>query len=121
MITGLGGVIVYTTAERFKTMRSFYVDVLGLPTRSDRDGFVNFQLGEQRLTVTVHSELDGPSRDPLHVMINLATDDIAADYAAAIRFGAKSLRPPERESWGGVVATLSDPDDNIVQLLQLES
>ena len=28
-------------------------------------------------------------------------------------------RPPERESWGGLVATLRDPDGNFVQLLQM--
>ena len=117
MITGLAGVIVYTTADRFEKMRSFYVDVLGLRPRSDREGFVNFELGAQRLTVTVHSELDGSATDPLRLMINLASDHIAADYDAAIDSGARSLRPPERESWGGVVATLADPDGNVVQLL----
>ncbi len=111
--------IVYTTADRFPPMRSFYVDVLRLDPRSDRDRFVNFELGEQRLTITVHSGLGGRSRDPLHVMINLATDDIVADYEAAIAAGARSLRTPERESWGGMVATLADPDGNIVQLLEI--
>jgi uncharacterized glyoxalase superfamily protein PhnB len=28
-------------------------------------------------------------------------------------------RPPEREDWGGHVATLLDPDGNVVQLFQL--
>jgi len=27
--------------------------------------------------------------------------------------------PPEREHWGGWIATLQDPDGNILQLLQL--
>ncbi len=120
MITGLAGVIIYTTTARYAAMRSFYIDVLGLNPRSDRDGFVNFELGVQRLTVTVHSELAGPATDPLHVMVNLATSDIESDYAAAVGAGAHALRPPERESWGGTIATLTDPDGNIVQLLQAE-
>ena len=118
MITGLAGVIVYANAERYPEMRSFYVDALGLVPRSNRAGFINFELGEQRLTITVHSELEGPNTDPLHVMINLATSDIDADFAAAVDAGARPLRPPERESWGGIIATLADPDGNIVQLLQ---
>ncbi len=109
--------IVHTTPDRFAAMRSFYVDVLGLHPRSDRERFVNFEFGEQRLTVTVHSDLDGESTDPLHLMINLATDDIEGDYEAAMARGARSLRPPEMEPWGGIVATLADPDGNIVQLL----
>ncbi len=119
MIRGLAGVIVYTTPDRFPAMRAFYVDALGLRPRSDRERFVNFELGKQRLTVTVHSDLDGGSLDPLHMMINLATDDIEADYEAAMAQGARSLRQPERESWGGIVATLADPDGNIVQLLEV--
>ena len=118
MITGLAGVIIYTSAERYPKMRSFYIDVFGLVPRSDRSGFVNFDLGDQRLTITVHSELEGPNTDPLHVMVNLATTDIHSDFATAVDAAARSLRPPERESWGGVVATLADPDGNIVQLLQ---
>ena len=118
MITALAGVIIYTTAARYADMRSFYVDVLGLVPRSDRDGFINFELGNQRLTITVHSGLGGPNTDPFHVMVNLATGDIDSDFAAAVDAGARSLRPPERESWGGMVATLADPDGNIVQLLQ---
>ncbi len=120
MIEGLAGVIVYTTRERFDAMRSFYVDVLGLSPRSDRAGFVNFELGDQRLTVTVHSELQGENSDPLHLMINLTTTDIEADYRRAVNVGAESLRRPEREPWGGTVATLVDPDGNVVQLLQLD-
>jgi uncharacterized glyoxalase superfamily protein PhnB len=119
MIIGLAGVIIYTTEERFAAMRSFYIDALGLIPRSDRAGFVNFELGEQRLTVTIHSGLENDNRDPLHVMINLTSSDIVADHAAALASGAESLRPPEEESWGGIVATLQDPDGNIVQLLQI--
>ena len=119
MIEGLGGVLVYTSHQRFPAMRAFYADALGLHPRSDRDGFVNFEWGDQRLTVSVHSQLSGVNRDPLHVMINLITNDIEEDYGAAMAAGAASLRPPEPEPWGGLVATLLDPDGNVVQLLQL--
>jgi predicted enzyme related to lactoylglutathione lyase len=29
------------------------------------------------------------------------------------------IRQPEREQWGGWIATFKDPDGNILQLLQL--
>lgn len=119
MIDGLAGVLVYTSVDRFPAMRKFYAEVLGLTPRSDRSGFVNFEWAEQRLTIATHSDLRSSNPSPLHVMINLATDDIAGAYAAAVSRGARSMRPPEREDWGGWVATLVDPDGNIVQLLQL--
>jgi len=71
-----------------------------------------------RLTVTIHSELDGTARDPLRIMVNLATADIEAAHRRLAAAGVRFLRPPEREHWGGWVATMEDPDGNLVQLLQ---
>jgi predicted enzyme related to lactoylglutathione lyase len=51
-------------------------------------------------------------------MINFRTDDIEA----AIRRCAPDsvVRRPEFEKWGGWVATVADPDGNLVQFLQME-
>jgi predicted enzyme related to lactoylglutathione lyase len=119
MIDAMAGALVFTSKKRFLEMRRFYVEVLGLTPRSDRSGFVNFELQEQRLTIAVHSDVVGENQDPLHVMLNLTTPDIATAYQAAIERGARSMRAPEREKWGGYVATLLDPDGNVIQLLEL--
>ncbi len=118
-VTGLAGVIVWTTADRHPAMARFYRDLLGLPVVSERPGFVAFAWGEVRLTVTVHSELTGAASDPLRIMVNLRTDDIHRAHRELIAAGVPFLRPPEREHWGGWVATMSDPDGNLVQLLEL--
>lgn len=99
-------------------MAAFYRDVLALPVRSDRDGFINFDFGGQRLTVAVHSELSGPARDAKRVMVNFATDDIESDVARLVAAGVRLIRHAERERWGGTVATFPDPDGNILQLMQ---
>lgn len=114
----LTGVLVSTSAERFAAMRAFYVSTLGLEPRSDRDGFVNFDFGHSRLTVAVHGAVTGPTPDPARIMVNLATADIAASVARCDP--GRVVRWPDREKWGGMVATVSDPDGNYVQFLQLE-
>jgi predicted enzyme related to lactoylglutathione lyase len=119
MIDGIAGILIYTSEERFAAMRHFYVDVLGLAPRSDRPGFVNFEFADQRLTIAVHSDIECANHDPLHLMVNLAASDIDATYRSAVVRGARSLRPPEQETWGGRIATLQDPDGNIIQLMQL--
>ena len=53
-------------------------------------------------------------------MINLGVNDIHGEYDELRRRGVDFLRPPEREHWGGWVATFRDPDGNVLQLLQLE-
>lgn len=119
-VTGLAGVLIHTSAERFDALRGFYVDLLGLTPRSDRPGFVNFEWGPVRLTLHTHSKVDGTAEDARRVMINLATDDIETDVERLRAAGTPVLRPPERETWGGRVATVADPDGNLVQLLELD-
>ncbi|HVR32033.1 MAG TPA: hypothetical protein VMS74_04905 [Acidimicrobiia bacterium] len=114
----LAGVLISTTPERYPAMRAFYVERLRLLPRSDRPLFVNFDFGRTRLSIAVHDGLDGPARDPLRVMVNLSTEDI--DGAIGRCEPETVLRWPERETWGGLVATVADPDGNIIQFLQME-
>lgn len=115
----LAGILIHTSSDRFEAMRSFYVDVLGLVPRSDRPGFVNFEFGDQRLTLAVHDHVSGTTREPNRVMVNLSTDAIEISYQRALDAGAPAIRPPSPEPWGGRVATTADPDGNRVQFLEL--
>jgi predicted enzyme related to lactoylglutathione lyase len=118
-ITGLAGVLVWTSADRFEAMARFYRDTLALPVRTARDGFVSFAWpGDVRLTVTVHDRVDGVAHDPDRLMINLHVADIAAVAARLGDAGVTFDRHPEREPWGGWIATFHDPDGNTLQLLQ---
>jgi predicted enzyme related to lactoylglutathione lyase len=120
-ITGLAGVLVWTDAERFPRMARFYRETLGLAPRTVRGDFVNFDWAGVRLSVGVHGGVGGASRDPLRIMIHLAVDDIHAVHARLAQAGVAFSRPPEREDWGGWVATFADPDGNTLQLMQLPS
>ena len=51
--------------------------------------------------------------------VNLSVEDIHAVHARLVAAGVVFTRPPEREDWGGHVATFSDPDGNVVQLMQV--
>src|SRR5690606_18879160 len=127
---GLTGVLIWTTPERFGALRDFYVDTLGLIPRHDREHFVNFQWAtptsiegdprpdDLRLTISVHPEIEGATREPLRIMINLLVEVIHAAAARLRAQGVEFARAPEQESWGGWIATMHDPDGNTVQLLQ---
>ena len=119
MIKGIAGVIIWTAnAER---LVSFYRDILDMEPVSQRDGFMAFQFGDLRLTITNHSEVKGDAKDPLRIMVNLAVDDIHSAYQRLRAKGVEFLREPEKEHWGGYVATFKDPDGNVLQLLQQPS
>ena len=117
-VTDLTGVLIHTTPARHAAMRAFYVDALGLTPRSDRDGFVNFEFGGRRLTITLHDGVQGATREPVRIMVNFEVDDIDRAFAALVSRGAPEIRPPSPEPWGGRVATSADPDGNIIQLME---
>jgi predicted enzyme related to lactoylglutathione lyase len=118
-IEGLAGVLVWTEVDRFPAMARFYRDTLGLRPRSDKPDFINFDWSGVRLSVGVHAGVRGASREPLRVMLNLTVADIQAAHARLCAAGVVFSRAPEREEWGGWVATFADPDGNILQLMQL--
>ena len=99
-------------------MVAFYCDVVGLVPRTRRPGFVSFEWGPVRLTVTTHSAVDGEALDRHRTMVNLATPDIVRTAARLRAAGVEFMRTPSQEPWGGWIATFSDPDGNLVQLLQ---
>ena len=118
-IFDLAGVLIHTTPDRHAALRSFYVEALGLTPRSDRAGFVNFELGDRRLTITLHDRVDGPASDPHRIMVNFEVADIEGTFQRLLEHGAPAIRPPSPEPWGGLIATSADPDGNIVQLMEL--
>ena len=120
-IGGLAGVIVFTEPARFDAMRDFYRDTLGLPVRNERDGRIAFawpDAPDHRIILTTHAEARGANSDPARVMLHLLVDDLEAVASRLRTSGVTFLREPSREHFGGHVATLRDPDGNLVQLLQ---
>jgi len=118
-IRALAGVLIWTEPARFEAMARFYRDRLGLTPRTSKSDFMNFDWGGVRLSVGVHDRVEGKSRDPLRIMVNLAVDDIRAVHARLAGDGVVFTRAPEAEDWGGQVATFLDPDGNVLQLMQL--
>ena len=116
MIEGVFGVIIWT--DNLDRLVSFYQDTLGLKPHSVRPDFVAFKWGDMRLSIGKHSEVMGRSREPSRIMVNLGVDDIHKAYQFLSAKGVRFTRPPEKEQWGGWVSTFSDPDGNVLQLLQ---
>ena len=117
MITGVIGVTIWT--DGLDRMFDFYNDVLRLPLHSRHEDFIAFELGEVRFNIGRHSEVAGQSKDPFRFMPHLGVDDIHAEAQRLAAAGVEFIRQPEQESWGGWVATIKDPDGNVLQLLQL--
>jgi predicted enzyme related to lactoylglutathione lyase len=118
MITGLGGVSIWSSDLRDKLL-PFYRDVVGLKVGIDTDRFVLF--GDQSsaaLALGSHSEIHGPAKDPYRCMVGLRSDDVRADCARIKAAGAEVVEEPNEQGGGMWLATFKDPEGNLVQLFQ---
>ncbi len=116
MIEGIAGVTIWT--EDIDRLLEFCRDVISLKVHRDHYDFVNFVFGDVRLNIGLHDRVKGQSRDPYRVMVSFAVTNILDEYDRLIGKGVEFIRPPEQEDWGGWIATLLDPDGNILQILQ---
>jgi len=115
-INGVVGAIIWT--DNLERLLNFYRDTLELRPHSYHSNFVSFEMGETRLGIGIHSEVSGQTREPYRIMLNLSVDEINEAYELLTMKGVQFIRIPEKEHWGGWVATFSDPDGNIIQLMQ---
>ena len=100
-------------------MLPFYRDVLGLTVGLQIDGFV--VLGDLRtptLALGTHSEVHGRTADPARRRVGLATDNVDAGGKRFRSAGVEFVEDPT--DYGTLrIATLKDPEGNLLQLLQL--
>jgi len=116
LIQGIAGTIIWT--ENFSELLEFYRNIFVAEPKSIKEQFASFDFGETKFGLGVHKKVYGISQEIYRVMINLATEDIFFDYERLQDLGVKFLRIPEKEGWGGWVATFLDPDNNVIQLIE---
>ncbi len=106
--------------DQIDAMTRFYGETLALERVAKfRDPV--FEAAGGFIRLLDHSEISGPTLEPARMQINLFVDDVSGEFQRVISNDPtiRVHRQPERESWGGEVATLLDPDGNFVQLLEL--
>jgi predicted enzyme related to lactoylglutathione lyase len=116
MIKGLRGASIWS--ENVNNLLPFYRDLLGLKVAVDTPGFVVLgDLAGTTLALGTHSQVRGRNLDPARHMIGLTTDDVDGDYKRLKDVGVEFVETPTDYSTVRL-ATLKDPEGNLVQLLQ---
>jgi predicted enzyme related to lactoylglutathione lyase len=99
--------------------REFYANVLALAQQSDGPGYAVFDLAGVSVILEA-VEPDDPEGNELVGRL-LATsfhvDDVDAAYRTLMARGVRFVQPPEKQDWGGMLAFASDPDENIITLV----
>lgn len=103
--------------------KSFYSEHLGLPMQHDgsEQGFCVFKPGATTLVVEVVA-FDAPEDE--QVLVGRFTGlsfQVANAQESFLELSSKGVEftgEPERQAWGGVLATLRDPSGNQIQICQ---
>ena len=116
MINGLRGATIWS--ENLNNLLPFYRDQLGFKIALQIDGFVVLgELGAPTLALGTHSEVHGRNTDPARHMVGLGTDDVDGDAKRLKAAGVEFIEDPT--TYGTLrIATLKDPEGNLIQLLQ---
>src|ERR1700704_5299989 len=116
MIKGLRGASIWS--DDVKNLLPFYRDVLGLKVGFESPGFVVLgELGTPALALGTHSEVHGRNADPARHMVGLLTDDVDTDSRRLKNAGVEFVEDPTDYDQLRI-ATLKDPEGNLIQLLQ---
>ncbi len=101
----------------------FYGSTLGLALRhADREhGYASFDAGPVGLGLAqVRADsAEAPGLVGRHTGVGLGVADLAKAYEELRRRGVRFTMPPQKQPWGGFMATFSDPDGNVFYLDQL--
>ena len=120
MITGFSGVTIWS--EDLNNLLPFYRDVLGLTVRPTAETADFVLLGEESteapsVGLGTHSDVRGRNADPARHMVGFMCDDLTADCKRLKEIGVEFIEDPT--DYGDIsIATLKDPDGNLVQLFQ---
>jgi predicted enzyme related to lactoylglutathione lyase len=97
-----------------ETAKAVYAALLGVPPQTDSSYYVGFEAAGQHIGLVPRGEPQGMSSPVAYWHVS----DLEAKLAEVTAAGA-SVKEPVRDVGGGrLVATVTDPDGNVLGLLQ---
>ncbi len=97
-------------------LADFYAKFFGKPADMNDGSFFGWKVGDCYLTLGEHSEVQGQATEPARIILNLETTAVQEEFARLKQLGVKVIKEPY-EMGGGWIATLADPDGNLLQLM----
>lgn len=99
-------------------LAAFYEKFFGRPADVQNGPFHMWLGGGCSFRVSDHSELSGPAKEPQRILLNFDTKEVKEEFERLKALGLTVIKEPYQtgghpDYW---VATLADPDGNLVQL-----
>jgi len=100
-----------------KESSRFYGDVLGLDKKYEYPSYIGFDCGGVEIGLIQREKPDIGGDSPT---IEFLVNDVDEAYKTLKGKGVRFVREPHDEPWGGRQATFTDPDGNVLEILQID-
>ena len=108
--------ITFTVSDLQRAVE-FYGNVLGLEKKYQYSSYAGFDCGG----VEIGLRPGNPSGENLDMpCVDFLIPDIDRCYEEMRRHGVRLLKEPHDTPWGGRTALFTDPDGNVLQLVQID-
>ena len=101
-----------------KRAAKFYEETLGLEKKYEYSSYVGFERGGVEIGL-IPRLTEGQTVSPLSPSVEFLVDDVEKVYNELKNKGVKFIKELHDEPWGGRQATFTDPDDNILEIAQI--
>jgi catechol 2,3-dioxygenase-like lactoylglutathione lyase family enzyme len=98
--------------------KEFYQETLGLEKKYEYPSYVGFECGGVEIGLIPKLE-KRQKASPLSLPVNFLVDDVEKVYNQLKRKGVKFTEELHEEPWGGKQAAFTDPDGNILEIVQI--
>ncbi len=114
--------VVNVNSSQPEKLIEFYRDTIGLTVNNDM-GPGAFMAGSSSfiaLIIEGHDDVQGPAKEPSRVLLNFIVSDLASEESRLKAAGVNFTMDATKEPGFGTIATFTDPDGNLCQLMELE-
>jgi catechol 2,3-dioxygenase-like lactoylglutathione lyase family enzyme len=97
----------------------FYGETLGLEKKYEYSSYVGFECGGVEIGL-IPKLREGEHVPPNSPSVEFLVDDVEKFYSELKRKNVKFVKELHDEPWGGRQATFTDPDGNILEIVQID-
>jgi catechol 2,3-dioxygenase-like lactoylglutathione lyase family enzyme len=99
--------------------KRFYEKTLGLEKKYEYSSYVGFECGGVEIGLIPKLE-KGQKVGPLSPPVEFIVDDVEKVYNELKQKGVNFIKGLHEEPWGGKQATFTDPDGNVLEIVQID-
>ncbi len=118
LLRSVSAIRIFT--HNLERARQFYAGMLELDEQSAEPDYVTFDLAGVDIVIERVAP-DDPEATRLvgrFLAASFSVDNIVEVCRELAERGVSLLQPPEKQEWGGTLAFLCDPDDNVITLVE---